>query len=208
MVALYILLGLALLICAVLYFPFTVVLKYKDDLNVYLKILFFRINFSDKSDIKGEGEKKSAKSKKKKKKKKEQKPKKKKTISDILDILSLVKLLLKKFFKYLRIKVARFNIKVATGDPATAAIAYGAVNSALSALYPLLERAKTVKGVKSAEINVTCDFLSDKPEADIMLSFTLRTWHAISILLSAIVSYAKNIAKKDKKASNNETQKN
>lgn len=198
MVALYILLGLALLICAILFLPFTMVIKYRDELSIYLKILFLRIDLSSKITSKGGGGKKSPK-KKKKKKGQEKKPKKKKSISDILDILSLIGIILKKFFKHLRIKASRFNIKVATGDPATAAIAYGAVNSAMSALYLLLEKSKTVKGVRSAEINVTCDLLSDKPEADILLSFTLRTWHAISILLAAIKGYVKNMIKNDKK---------
>ena len=209
MVALYILLGIALLICAVLFFPFTVVLEYSDELKVHLKILFFKIHLVGENAPKHTKKKRKGKKKAKSKKKGDgEKPKKKKSISDILDILSLVKLLLTKLFKYLRIKVARFNIKVATGDPATAAIAYGAVNGALSALYPLLERSKNVKGVKKAEINVVCDFFADRPEADIKLSFTLRTWHAISILLSAAIGYAKNTINKEKNKAQKETQKN
>jgi len=203
-VALYILLGLALLICAVLFFPFTVVLEYSEEFRAYLKILFFKIHFVKEDAPKHKKKKRSDKKKKKSKKEDEEKPKKKKTVSDILDILSLVKAVLTKFFRYLRVKVARFNIKVATGDPATAAIAYGAVNAAISALYPLLRRSKNIKGVKKAEINVTCDFFSDRPEADIKLSFTLRVWHAFSILFAAIAGYVKNMIKKEKKQASKE----
>ena len=205
MIALYILLGLALLVCAILYFPFTVVLEYADgDLRVYQKILFFKIHFNDKT-FKKLGSTVRHSNRMLKGKKKEQdmhKRKVKKSLDEILEIISLVKLLLAKFFGYLRVKVARFNVKVATGDPATAAIAYGAVSGALSSVYALLEDSKNVKNLKRAEINVTCDFFSDTPDADIKLAFTLRVWQALSMVLSAAISHAKNMIEKDKKKAN------
>ena len=210
MIALYILLGIALLLCAILFFPFTVVLEYDGELRVYQKLLFFKIHFNDKTFLKlgtnvkrGNGLLKT----KKKKKEEEKKKKAKKNFDEILEIISLIKLLLTKFFGYLRVHVYRFNIKVATGSPATAAFAYGAVSQAMSSLYPLLENSKNVKGVKNAEINVTCDFFSDTPEADIKISFTLRIWQALSMLLFAAITHAKNMIKKEKKKDQKANQK-
>lgn len=205
MVALYILLGLALLICAVLFFPFTVVLEYSEtNLNVYQKILFFKIPFNETTFKKlgssvrhGNGLLKG-----KRKAEDEKKKKAKKSFDEIMEIISLVRLLLAKFFGYLRIRVARFNIKVATGDPATTAIAYGAVNSAMASVYPFLESSDNVKGLERAEINVCCDFFSNTPDADIKLAFTLRVWQALSIVLSAAIRHAKNMIEKDKKKAN------
>ncbi len=203
MIALYILLGLALIICAILFLPYTVILEYDGDLNITHKASFIKLTpkggalekvvpalkqansflRGDKPSGKG-GQKKGTR---------------KQNVDEILEILSLSKLLLQSFFKHLRVRVARFNIKVATGDPATAAIAYGAVNGAVASLYALLEEKKNVKGLGSAQINVWCDFFSDTPDADIKLSFTLRVWQALSIILSSAISHAKNMVEKDKR---------
>ena len=156
-----------------------------------------------KKKLEAKAEKKRlAKQKKKEKKQaekelkeKEKENKEKKSISDIIDIidlvLALVKAVLKCFFGHLRVDVARFRIKVATGDPATTAVAYGAVSQAVSYLLALLKSSKNVRGLKSADLDIECDFLSESPTADIELSFSMRVWHVFHIAFAALGSFIK-----------------
>ena len=209
MIALYILLGLALIIGAILLFPYTVVIEHGEELLLYKRIAFFDLPMKgggllDKavpilkeanSFLKADGKKKSPQkdgaTTKQKKRKQE--------IDEILEVISLSAILLGRFLKYLRVRVCRFNIKVATGDPATAALAYGATNHAVGTIYSLIEDTKNIKNVKRAQINVSCDFFADTPEADIRLEFSLRIWQAIAIVFSSAIKHAKNMVEKDKK---------
>ena len=213
MVALYILLGLALLICAILFFPFTYVLKYKNgEFDFYRRFLCFRLprqtDVLEKivpalqdanSFLKGNNKK----SKGEPAKEPNKKAKRKQTINEILEILSLSGILLARFFKHLVVRVAQFDIKVATGDPASTAIAYGAVNEAVASIWPFIEKAKNIKISKKVKINISCDFFSDSPDADINLSFTLRVWQLISIVLSSAIKHAKNMVERDRKRAYN-----
>lgn len=205
MIALYIILGLALLIGAILLLPYTLVLEYKDELKTQSKILFVKLpskgNILEKAvpilkDANSFLRMDSARSRQSESK---EVPKRKQNMNEILEVLSLTRLLLERFFVHLRVKVARFNITVATGDPATTAIAYGATNQAIASLYSLLEDSKNVKNLKRAQINVGCDFFLDSPTADIKLSLTIRAWQALEIIFSSAIKHARNLVEKDRR---------
>lgn len=123
----------------------------------------------------------------------------KKSMSEILDIVhmitEIVGIVIKRFFKHLRIEVARLRIKVATGDAATTAVAYGAVTQALNILLPLLESVRTLKLPDVTELDVTPDFCADAPEADIRITFSIRVWHVFHILFGALGKLLKNLFK-------------
>ena len=156
-------------------------------------------------DAKAE-KKRLSKQKKKEKKDAEKASKedgeKKRSLSEIMDTVdlafTLVKAVLGCFFGHLRVDVAKFRIKVATGDPASTAIAYGAVSQTVSYLIALLKNNKNVKGLKRADIDIQCDFLSDTPSADIKLSFSLRVWHVLHIALTALINFIKKKVKSAK----------
>ena len=117
----------------------------------------------------------------------------KKSLSEILDMITMVRKLaatvIRIFFKRLRIDVARLKIKVATGDAATTAIAYGAITQAVNLLLPVLENVKTFDLPKEADFSIEADFLSDAIEADVELSFSLRVWHLFDVAFGALKSF-------------------
>ena len=144
-------------------------------------------------------EKKRLSAEEKKKQKAEQKAKKDKkslheTISNIKIFASLGVLVIEKFFKHLRIKLARIKIVVASEDAATTAVAYGAITQSINVLFPALESVKNFQNLKNTDIDVRADFTKDSPEIDIKLSFSIRVWQVFDIALSALVSFIKHKA--------------
>jgi cation transport ATPase len=207
-----------------------VTIAYSDDVSLTVRVLFIKIKILPKKDkrkkIHSMSRKKAEKIKKQlaakeekqrkkkqlkqekkqeKKKQKEKEPKPKKSLSEILDLIglavTLVKTVLKCFFGHLRVDVARFRIKVATGDPATTAVAYGAVSQAVSYLLALLQNNKNVRGLKKADLDIGCDFIAESISADIELSFSMRVWHVFHIAFAALGSLIKNRVKSAMKKS-------
>ena len=196
----------------------TITIAYSEELTLFVKVLFFKIKILPKKEKRGpfsmsaakaarirkKAEKKAAKKKQAKKEKEykkaqqkeQEKEKDKKSISDILDIISLIRKLvaevIRRFFKHLRIDVARLKIKVATGDAASTAIAYGAVTQSVNLLLPVLEEVKNFKLPKMQELDIYADFTADTPTADIMLSFSLRVWHVFDVAFGALKAFLKH----------------
>jgi biopolymer transport protein ExbB/TolQ len=121
--------------------------------------------------------------------------KEKKTPQEILDVISLVCTLVTKvvgkFFKHLRVRLARINMKIATDDTAATAITYGAVTQSINVLFPLLDSVKQVKTPKSKDINIYADFCSDETEIDIRIDFALRVWHVLHVAVVALIQFIK-----------------
>ncbi|MBQ8330877.1 MAG: DUF2953 domain-containing protein [Clostridia bacterium] len=141
--------------------------------------------------------KQQKKAEKKAQKEAEKATKPKKSMSEILDmvhmITEIVGIVVKRFFKHLRIEVARLKIKVATGDAASTAIAYGALTQSLNILLPLLESVRTLKLPDVTELDVTPDFVAESPEADVKIVFSIRVWHIFHILFGALRKLLKNL---------------
>ena len=95
------------------------------------------------------------------------------------------------FGKRLRIDVTKIVITVATGDAASTAIMYGAVISAVNVLIELLQKITNLEGLKKAEIDVKCDYLSDKTKADVHVAVSLRVWHIFDFLIAALRAFLK-----------------
>lgn len=144
------------------------------------------------------------KAKEEKKKQEAENPKPKKSLSEILDmtsmILEIVKAVVKKFFGHLRVRVARFNITLASGDPALTAIAYGTVTQTVSYIIAALRNTKNVKGLDRKRIDIRTDFLSDTPKVDIKLSFSIRVWHVFDIAFAALGKFLKRKFKQTSKS--------
>ena len=213
----------------VLFFAFilslkaTITIAYSDEVALTVKVLFIKIKILPSKD-KAAGpqsmsvkkarkikEKLAAKKKKKqaakvekaKAKEEKKKAKKKKSLGEILEMISLIKDLafkvIKKFFKHLRIDIARIKIHVAMGDAANTAVAYGAITAAVSLLFPVLEKVKNFSLPDADEIDIRADFLSDSIEADVMLSFSIRVWHIFDIAFGALGVFLKHQFNKMKK---------
>ena len=225
MTGLWIFLGIVLFFTFLLSLKATVTICYSDEVALYVKVLFVKIPILPKKKkywkssmsakkakkIREARKKKAEKQKiakqekavKKEQKKKEKATKPKKSMAEILDLVQLVCRLvtavIRRFFRHLRIDVARLKVKVATGDAATTAIAYGAATQAINVIFPLLEGIRTLSLPKDADLSVEADFLSDTPELDVMFSFSLRVWHLFSVAFSALGAFLKHQFSKKKR---------
>ena len=201
-----------------------VTIEYADELALSVRVLFIKIKILPKKEggkrvrsmsrkksdrierkLKQKADKKRLKKEQKKEKKKsEEKEKKKTSVSDILDTVNLAtsvaKAALGSFFGHLRVDVARFKIRIATGDAASTAIAYGAVSQTVAYLLAIFKNSKRVRGLKKAEMDIVCDFLGDSSSADIKISFSLRVWHLFHLAFASLISLIKHKLKSAKKS--------
>ena len=140
-----------------------------------------------------------AKEEAKRKKKEAAKEKPKKSMSEILDTITMVRSIaaevIRRFFKHLRIDVARVHVKVATGDAATTAVAYGAACTALNILLPVLSEVKNFSMPREKDFSVEPDFLGDTPTLDVKISFSLRVWHLFHVAFGALAKFLAHRAK-------------
>lgn len=146
---------------------------------------------------------------KKQKSKKSAKPEKKEK-QGIEDIVALVKLLieiakkvLEKTWRYIRIKIERYDITVGTDDAAKTALIYGGVSQATSYLFTLLDETAHFRVKRKAPVNVGVDFLAAETRANVQMDFCLRLWHIISIGLGAGITYLRGMKKSGKTKDNN-----
>lgn len=146
---------------------------------------------------------------KKQKSKKSAKPEKKEKQS-IEDIVALVKLLieiakkvLEKTWRYIRIKIERYDITVGTDDAAKTALIYGGVSQATSYLFTLLDETAHFRVKRKPPVNVGVDFLAAETRANVQMDFCLRLWHIISIGLGAGITYLRGMKKSGKTKDNN-----
>lgn len=224
MVALYIIGGILLFFLFILSLKATITVAYHDEVALTVRVLFIKLRILPKKENKTgphsmsprKAEKLKAKLRQKQQKKADAKQKKaekkaaakeapkqdkpKKSLSDILDIIDLVRKLLAKvvktFFGHLRINIARLKIRVATGDAATTAIAYGAITQAVNLLFPILESVKNFSLPKTRDIDVVADFANEEMEVDIEISFALRVWHLFHVAFGALFVAIKHFVKK------------
>ena len=161
---------------------------------VYAKVLFIKIKLFPKDK------------KIKKQKKVKEKEEKKKThavkaddneniklkIVDYIKIAcDVVKLFFKKFAKHLHVKLAKIYIRVATGDAAQTAILYGVISQALSYLIEALDTVTNLDGLKKAYINVEPDYLSDKFDAKINITLSVRVFGLLDVGINSLVRFLK-----------------
>ena len=181
---------------------------FKNELKFYVSVLFLRFYIKPRT-FRGPHSMSSGKSRKisdklarknEKKKaraleKKQMKSERKKeggvsTVSFILKNLDFTKLflekLLKKFAKYSRVEVARLRIKIATGDAATTAVAYGAACGAANILLMLLSETRQFYGFRGADIDIAPDYLSDTSQIDMKITFSMRIRQIISFALRTL----------------------
>lgn len=174
MIALYIILGILLLLFLLTLFNVWVLASYNEELKLFIKVAFVKIQLVPPKPKKEKKKKKPKKPKKKKtpEKKKPEKEKsfsikdyvKQKGVSGILNIVkrtaSFAKGALNDLFS--KTTVTRFSLmlRIAGSDAADSAVKYGQV---CSVLYPALKVIGEVVTIEDYDIDVEPDF-SDKPK--------------------------------------------
>lgn len=204
-----------IVLCAVLLFiAFLLCLRVRltvragDSVTLDLRILFIRIRLyprkkrikpRDYSPRRLERAKKKADKRAAKKGKKKAKHQKEHTDSSepavkltLRDKVALVRALcatvIRRTHKHLKLHAARLHVRVATGDPATTAIAYGAISQSVAYLLAGLDQITHLKAT-APDVGVYADFLGEKPSIDANITFSIRVWGAIATAVPVLFTY-------------------
>lgn len=210
MIALWILLGIFALLALLLSLKLCFHIEYREELAVTVRVLGIpiplyprkqkRVDPSDYSlrALRKKRKKAAKKNGKRQKAAKRQTAQKKAPTSVLSFLRRFLRILLEKTFGYLRIRVKRLKLLVATGDPASTAILFGAVNAAVIYLLEVLDRFGKFDGKRSAELSVKPDFTAPKTTVDIHLVLSLRVWHAFAILFRVFLTHLENKKQENK----------
>lgn len=216
MAALYVFLSilcaLLLLILLLLFLPIRLIVSAGESVTLELKILFVRIKrYPEKgrcpslrkySPKRMERDEKRAKKKARKKapakstKKAQNAQKKRTVVQKLRRVRAICTVLIRHTRKHLHLHAARLHIRVATGDAATTAIAFGAVSQSVSYLLAALDQVTDLKAPPT-HISVEPDFLAERSSLDVRLILQARVWAILATALSLL--FAKMNLKRGKK---------
>ena len=214
MIALWILLGIFALLALLLSLKLCFHIEYREELAVTVRVLGIPISLYprkqkrvDPSDYSlralGKKRKKAARKAAKKKRKRqdttESSTRKPKEPTGVLTFLRrFLRIVLEKTFGYLRVRVERIRVTVATGDPASTAILFGAINASVIYLLEMLDRFGKFDGKRTAELSVKPDFTATQTKMDIHLVLSLRIWHVFAILFRVFLTHLENKKQENK----------
>lgn len=205
MIGLWIVGGIVLFLAALLALPVHLTITYRETVIVRARVLFFPITLYPRKPKSPKAlaaaERRKQKKAAKRAKRGEKKPpkttqaaptKEKRTLQENLTLVrGIVAALIRKTGKHLHLRAARIHLRVATGDAATTALAYGAASASLAFLLAALDRVTRLRA-KPGDVLVVADYLSERPSADIKLIFTLRVWGALATALSAAMAFLRH----------------
>ena len=103
-------------------------------------------------------------------------------------VRALCAVLIRRTHKHLRLHAAKLHVCVATGDPATTAITYGAVSQSVSYLLAGLDQVTHLKAAEP-DVSVHADFLAEKPRLEANIIFSIRVWGAFATALPVLFTY-------------------
>ena len=190
---LYILLGIALLICLILSIKLNLHIIYEDEILIYIRILFIKIkllpntnnrfnlykftstNTGDNTTVTIDGENANSKSNS--------------IIQKLNFIREIISIFSDNFRKHLHVKLAKIHVKVATPDAAQTAILYGAVSTAVACIIDLIDDITNLKPIKNSAISVEPDFLSERSNVKLNIVLYVSALGAIKVLMKSFIKY-------------------
>ena len=195
MIVLYILLCLALIITLILSIRGSIHIVYKEELKIYFRVLFFKFKLFPEGKIKIDPKKYE-----KMLKKKEELPstiltelKQETQKNGLLENIKAITRLISSFVKicapYMRVKLAKVQIKVASTDAAKTAILYGAVSAAVACLIDQIDEFTNLARLTKRSIYIEPDFLADKTSAAIDISLSISVFGAIATVLKLMIKH-------------------
>jgi len=208
MIALYIIAGITALFTLLLSLNVSVRVIFDssaptEDMRVYAKIGFYKINIipekqkKEKKPKKQKKEKKAGrkktKSKKLEKTKEEQteKPKKKYTIPEIFGVVKDIgTVLLKRFRKYFKVKIYSLNIVLGSDEAEKIAMIYGAAVQSAYYLYEFLDCNFNISS-KPDNIKIIPDFSKTNTVFDIDIKFYIRLSRMLGLSVVSAVKFLK-----------------
>ena len=191
MIFLWIFLGIVSLLFLFAMLSAHLVLEYREELTLTFRVLFFKrtlIPTKQKKTRLTKSKKKHAKPTKKVEANKGSTNKPKGILEKLVELRGVLSDLLERTLGHLSIRTARIRIRVATGDAASTAVLFGAVNGGVVLLLELLDRFGKLKTKSTDEIEVFPDYLSEKTEIDVRIFFSLRVWQILCILWKTFVT--------------------
>lgn len=211
MIVLWILLGILALIALLLMTRVRFHVTWRDELTVTTRLLGFDISHFLEGETTPASVEYTPRTMRKKRKQAAKKRQDWETLNaqlrqkkDPLRVLALLRrflrVILEKALGYLRVRVKHMRITVATGDPASTAVLFGAVNSAAIYLLEVLDRFGKLDGKRSASFSVKPDFLAKETEMDIYLVLSLTIWQVLVILYHAALDHLKQQQQEENKA--------
>lgn len=217
LVLLIILLLLIITVAILLFLPGTVIIKYSDNISVYLKVLFlkFRLYPAKKKKVRWKkytaryvrrrierkrrkAERQALKQRRKldkapeKQKAKRTGKKQKLSFSEVLELVSsMLGTLPARLLHHAKIKIRKLNITVATDDAAKTAMAYAGISASLSYIIAFLDQHAGPKYSKNASVNVVSDFASEseKLSADIDIAFSLSLFGLSDVAIRGLMLF-------------------
>ncbi|MBO5716009.1 MAG: DUF2953 domain-containing protein [Clostridia bacterium] len=195
-IALYILLGIALLIGLVLSIRGSINIVYEKELKIYLKVLFFKFWLFPERQVKFDPKKYQKMLKGEQSSPQaiideiKEDSKKNGLLQNIKMIANLVSSLLKTCAPHMRVKFAKLHIKVASSDAAKTAILYGAVSATAACLIDNIDEFTKLHKLKRKSVIIEPDFLSDRTEAKINISLSISVFGAIVTILKMMLTHS------------------
>ena len=184
-------LALPVLLLLLLFLPLRLTLCAGERITLELKLGFLRLKRYP-ARKKKQRPPKNTRKKPKKSKKKDTVPsetvQKKRTLrQNIRRISAICKVLLRHTKKRLHLRAARLHVRVATGDAATTAIAFGAVSQSVAYLLALLDSTTKLK-LSERNVSVEPDYLAERSSLDVKLVFTMRAWAFLATAFSLMLA--------------------
>ena len=187
----YILLGIVLLIAIILSLRIKLHIIYRDELQVFLKIAFFKIPIipDTKNSFSKLRKKKSDSGANPIKRIQNESPETNSIIDKLNAIRDILSILSETFHKHLHVKLSQVHIRVAASDAAKTAILYGAICTAVACIIDQIENIANLKSLKQSSVAVEPDFLSEKIDVKLNIVLYMSVWDAIAVLLKSFIRY-------------------
>ena len=197
MIALYIILGIILLIGLLLLSRVKLIINFDTDLKVYLRFLFIKFNLFPEPS-------KMPKRKRKKKKKESssssqtandgssQKKKDDSVVTKLWAIREVLLHTIEKFLGKVHFKFIRLNVVIGCENAASTALLYGAASQGVAYLIETLDNISNVDISKRSEISVRSDFISQKSELNGKIELYISVVHIIYVIIHFLKKFLKS----------------
>lgn len=202
MIALYIILGIILLICLILLLRVRLIINFDKDLKVYLRLLFFKFNLypeiSKFSFKKHKRKKKSKSPASEESVNKGEMPKKEDSIiKKLWTIRSVLLHTIERFLGKVHFKFVRLHVVIGCENAASTALLYGAATQGVAYLIEILDNISNVDISKNSDVTVTSDFVSQKSSLNGKIVLYISVSHILYVLLHFLKNFIKSKMKSE-----------
>ncbi len=201
MIALYILIGIALIIFIFLMLWVKVTVYFKDDLTYTAKLGPFTLDLEkDTDEEKSKDQKKKSKKNTedgKMQKKENQTFSSKELYNAVFDLFGILKDFLSKYSNTLHFYAAKFYIKIGTEDAATTALECATIKSIVACAFDFINSFAIIDKGCEKNVKIIPDFTSSVSECDIKIIFKTRLASLIRTLFTLFYRYIKKTVKRE-----------